>query len=69
MDSQERRGLPPELRRSEDKDLLKAAFKEALSEWLDKQFATLGKWTFFGMLSMAVTIMAWVYFHLMLHKI
>ena len=31
----------------------KEAIKEALSEWLDKQWAEFGKWTFKGLLLMA----------------
>ncbi|WP_156396880.1 hypothetical protein [Noviherbaspirillum sp. Root189] len=34
-----------------DKDLQKEILKEAISEWLDKQFATLGKWTLGGICS------------------
>jgi hypothetical protein len=34
-----------------DKDMLKEATKEAISDWLDKQFATLGKWTLGGICS------------------
>ena len=37
-----------------DKDVQKEAVKEALSEWLDKQFATFGKWTLSGILSAAL---------------
>lgn len=32
----------------------KAALKEALQEWLDKQFALFGKWTLAGLLSAAL---------------
>jgi len=32
----------------------KEAIKEALQEWLDKQFATFGKWTLAGLLSAAL---------------
>lgn len=28
-----------------DKDLFKAALKEAIDEWLDKKFAQLGRWS------------------------
>ena len=33
------------------KDEAKAAMKEALQEWLDKQWASLGKWTMGGIAS------------------
>lgn len=32
----------------------KQAIKEALQEWLDKQFAAFGKWTLAGLLSAAL---------------
>ena len=32
-----------------DKDVV----KEALQEWLDKQFATFGKWTLSGLMALA----------------
>ena len=44
-----RKGMP-----DIDKDVQKEAVKEALSEWLDKQFATFGKWTLSGILSAAL---------------
>jgi hypothetical protein len=44
-----------------DKDEQKAVVKEALSEWLDKQFATLGKWTFAGVGSVAVAGLLYAY--------
>lgn len=28
--------------------IVKAAFKEAMTEWLDEKFAMLGRWTFRG---------------------
>ena len=34
-----------------DRELQKAALKEALKEWLDDQFAALGKWTFGGLMA------------------
>lgn len=36
-----------------DKDTQKEALKEALKEWLDEQFATFGRWTFYGLMAMA----------------
>lgn len=40
----------PEIDSSEKKELI----KEAISEWLDKQFATLGKWTLGGLCSAGI---------------
>jgi hypothetical protein len=45
----------------QQKQLFKEAMKESLNEWLDKQFAVLGKWTVFGILSMALVAMTYVY--------
>lgn len=36
-----------------DRDVQKEAVKEALQEWLDKQFALFGKWTLAGLFSAA----------------
>lgn len=36
-----------------DKDVQKDAVKEALREWLDDQFATFGRWTFYGLMAAA----------------
>lgn len=41
-----------------DKDLQKEILKEAISEWLDKQFATLGKWTLGGICSAGLAALA-----------
>ena len=35
-------------------DVLKTAVKEALSEWLDKQFSKFGKWGLAALLSIAL---------------
>jgi hypothetical protein len=45
----------------EQKELHKAAFKEAISEWLDKQFATVGKWTLRGITSVALGMFLYAY--------
>lgn len=39
----------------------KAAMKEALNEWLDKQFASFGKWTMSGLASAAIAGLAYAY--------
>ncbi len=41
--------------------LQKEAVKEALQEWLDKQFATFGKWTFTGLVSAAFAGMIYLW--------
>jgi hypothetical protein len=43
------------------KDEAKAAMKEALNEWLDKQWAQFGKWTAGGLMSMAIAGLAYAY--------
>lgn len=44
------------------KEEAKAAMKEALNEWLDKQWASLGKWTFGGIASAGLSALAYLYF-------
>lgn len=36
------------MRQTDNKDLIKAAIKEAAKEWLDDQFRNFGKWTAMG---------------------
>lgn len=43
------------------KELQKAAIKEAIQEWLDKQFTTVGRWTIKGLLSMAIVVLFYLY--------
>ena len=38
----------------------KELIKEAISEWLDKQFATLGKWTLAGLCSAGLAVIAYL---------
>lgn len=45
----------------EQKELQKAAIKEAIQEWLDKQFTTLGKWTLKGLASAALAVFIYLY--------
>lgn len=45
----------------EQKDIYKEAIKEALSEWLDKQFAIVGKWTVRGIAAALLAMMVYVY--------
>jgi hypothetical protein len=43
-----------------DKDALdKAIVKEAIQEWLDKQFASFGKWSLTGI---ACALAAWLFY-------
>ena len=46
----------PRTKAQRDKELV----KEAVSEWLDKQFLTLGKWTFGGLASAAVAALGYL---------
>ena len=43
------------------KEEAKAAMKEALTEWLDKQWAAVGKWTVGGLASTAIAGLAYAY--------
>jgi hypothetical protein len=44
-----------------DSETQKQVIKEALQEWLDKQFATLGRWTVGGLCSMALAVLVYLY--------
>lgn len=44
-----------------DTETQKQVIKEALQEWLDKQFATLGRWTVGGLCSMALAVLVYLY--------
>lgn len=37
-----------------DKDLMKAAVKEALKEWLDAKYSAFGRWSLHGLLALAL---------------
>jgi hypothetical protein len=50
------RRVPPRL----EAEVLKEAYKEAMKEWLDEQFAKFGKWSFFSLLSAGLA--ALIYF-------
>lgn len=39
----------------------KAIVKEALTEWLDKQFATFGKWSLGGIASIALAVLLYLW--------
>lgn len=45
----------------EQKELHKEAIKEAIQEWLDKQFITVGRWTIKGFAAMGLVSMLWIY--------
>jgi len=38
----------------------KRIIKEAIREWLDEQFAKFGKWTFYGGLALATTVILYM---------
>lgn len=42
--------MPEEIK---DTAAFREAVKEGIQEWLDKQFAAFGRWTFYGLLSLA----------------
>lgn len=43
-------------RRKDDKEAFREAVKEAISEWLDKQFMTFGKWSAIGIAAAAFAL-------------
>jgi hypothetical protein len=53
------------LRHDDEKELIKAAFKEAAREWLDNKFAEFGKWS--AMAIAAAALVALIYFILKLN--
>lgn len=44
----------------QQRDDMKAAFKEAMKEWLDDKFATFGKWSIAGILSMILVALTYL---------
>lgn len=44
-----------------DKDVQKAALKEALREWLDEQFAAFGKWALRSLVALAFAAIVYLY--------
>jgi hypothetical protein len=45
----------------EQKEIHKQAIKEAISEWLDKQFIALGKWTLKGLSAMGLAALVYLW--------
>lgn len=45
----------------EQKEIHKEAIKEAISEWLDKQFIALGKWTLKGFSAMVLAALVYLW--------
>jgi len=45
----------------EQKEIHKEAIKEAISEWLDKQFISLGKWTLKGIAAMGLAVLVYLW--------
>lgn len=48
-----------------EEDLIKRAFKEAMKEWLDEKYATVGKWTLRSLVAAGLT--ALLYFILVMN--
>ena len=44
-----------------DNETQKAAIKEAITDWLDVQFALLGRWTMKGVMSVALAGLMYAY--------
>ena len=45
---------------AEKRDDMKDAFKEALKEWLDEKYATVGKWSMRGIASMILVALTYI---------
>jgi hypothetical protein len=52
--------LPEE---EELRELLEQSMDKAINKWLDKQFATFGKWTLHGLLAVFFAGLLYLYFH------
>ena len=51
-----------DFRDSQTREEFRAAIRDAIDAWLDKQFATFGKWSAGGVLSIALAALAYLYF-------
>lgn len=49
--------MPADLTPEEQKNVI----KQALKEWLNEQFAAFGKWSLFGILSMAFSALVYIW--------
>lgn len=49
--------LMPDLTPNEQKEVIKLALKE----WLNEQFAAFGRWSLFGILSMAFSVLVYIW--------
>jgi hypothetical protein len=58
----ERQKIMPPIDNDDEK---KKIIKEAIDEWLDTQFASFGRWTFYGILS--AVLAAFAYFAFVYH--
>lgn len=45
----------------EQKELHKAAIKEAIQEWLDQQYKLVGKWTMKGIMAASLAVLFYMY--------
>ena len=45
----------------EQKELHKAAIKEAIQEWLDQQYKLVGKWTMKGIMAASLAVLSYMY--------
>jgi hypothetical protein len=53
-----------DLDKDEQKEMLKAAFREVAEEWLDRQFATFGKWTAAGIASLLLVMALYLWLNM-----
>ncbi len=44
-----------------DQEIQKEAMKEAITEWMDKKFATFGKWSATGLLAMLIAGLTYIF--------
>lgn len=50
-----------DLKDEEQKQLFKEVLKEAIDEWLDKQYVRVGKWSVAGVLALATGALSYFY--------
>jgi len=53
-----------DLKDERQKDIVKEALKEGLREWLDEQFARVGRWTLTGIAAAGFFVLMWTWLSL-----
>ena len=54
--------MPLDLEDDEQRRVFKEVLSDAIDDWLNKQFTAFGKWSFRGIVSIALGVLAYYYF-------